>query len=34
LVERIAREVDCYRLRFDKSGGVVAILEDLCREQA
>lgn len=34
LVEQMAREVPYYTLRFDKSGGVVAVLEDLCREQA
>jgi len=28
LVERIAREVDCYRLRFDKSGAVVDVLRE------
>jgi hypothetical protein len=31
VVEQLAREVPCYRLRFDRSGAVVALLEDLCR---
>ena len=30
LVERIAREVPCYILRFDKSGGVVEVLRAGC----
>ena len=29
LVEQMAREVDCYRLRFDRSGAVVDVLRDL-----
>jgi MoaA/NifB/PqqE/SkfB family radical SAM enzyme len=32
LVEQIAREVDCYTLRFDKSGRVVDVLERMVRE--
>ena len=34
LVERIAREVPCYTVRFDKSGRVLEMLEDLYRERA
>lgn len=34
LVEKMAREVPCYTLHFDKSGRVVEVLNDLCREQA
>ena len=30
LVEQIAREVDCYILRFDRSGQVVDVLRDAC----
>ena len=32
LVEQIAREVDCYTLRFDKSGRVVDVLERAMRK--
>ena len=31
VVEHVAREAPCYILRFDKSGGVVEVLEELCR---
>jgi MoaA/NifB/PqqE/SkfB family radical SAM enzyme len=34
LVERIAREVPCYVLRFEKSGGVVGVLAGLVRQSA
>jgi hypothetical protein len=31
LMEQIAREMPCYILRFDKSGGVVNVLRELCQ---
>ena len=33
LVEQMAREVDCYRLRFDKSGSVVDVLREAFGEE-
>ncbi len=33
LFERVGQEVPCYNLYFDKSGRVVAVLEEFCREE-